>query len=685
MRKSAGKTFDLTPLLILFFALTVLLRLIPLLMPEIRLWGMNHLLFLPDIWVMLFTLVWIAAVAMSFGKWGKTIGVTLADRFNTLFYEKTRRLILRAAVTVILTLLIIVFASPMHFLGDGYDLLKTLGSEMRSIIKPSEMGASYVILGLQSILGGVSKENALTAFQIVSVTSGAISVWLFFLLAGVVTEHPIKRVLIFTSAVGSGALLLFFGYVETYPLLWPTTLGYLYFGLRFIKTGHGPAWPLPFLLAGMLIHVQSTVLLPSYFYMILSRERGLAIYRKHARLIWSGVITVALVVLTLILYKYYTDLFVKDAFLPLITGKPIDPGYAIISAVHFLDICNELVLISPLILPFGLMALFSLRQYAKNNQAVFLAIAAAGYLLFLLVVDPKLAMPRDWDLFAMSGFTLTLTCLTLISEHQLDRIGRFVGPFVIFLVTAPIPFLITNLGTQSSIQYAEYIMNTDVPRSMSTLVVLHDYYEQIEDHADFDRLTQLYRTRYTNKINIDRAFRAAKGSDLQGAKLLLSMIEPDEYNVNYHKLIGYLAIKEGRADSAIKSIDRALQLKPYIYDLHKTRALAFLQKNIYDSALVSLRRAYTLKADDIDLIQAMSSVYFNCKEYDSMGVYAFKCYAMDTSNYHAGYLLSEYYYIRQQPDSMHYYVNIYRANCSADPYHEDRLHAFDSLLKELPQ
>ena len=683
MSKSAGKTIDIIPLTLLLFALTVLLRLIPLFMPEIRLWGMNHLLFIPDIPAVAFVLVWLTAVTLSIGGWGSSFGIALAERFNTLLFERSNRLLPRAAITAILTLLFIVFAAPMHFLGDGYDLLATLGSETRSIVKPSEMGASYIILGLQSILGGVSEENTLTAFRIVSVASGAISVWLFFLLAGVISEHPVRRLFIFTAAVGSGTLLLFFGYVETYPLLWPVTVGYLYFGLRYLKAGNGPLWPLPFLLIGMIIHVQSVILLPSYLFLILSRDRGLHLYRKYAKTIWIGTAAVALAVVTLILYKYYTDLFIKDAFLPLVTGKPIDPDYAIISVLHFLDIFNELMLISPLILPFGLLALFSVRQFAKNKAAVFVGLTAAGFSLFLFVIDPKLAMPRDWDLFALSGFTITITCLTLIPERGLDRIKRFVGPFVIILITSPIPYLITNLGTQSSIQYAEYIMNTDIPRSMSTLVTLHYYYERTGRQNDYDRLTRFFGSRYTNKINIDRAFKAARTKDIQGVKLMLSMITPDEYSVNYHKLIGFLAIQKGNTDSAVHAIDRALQLKPYRYDLHKTRALAFIQKNIHDSALVSLRRAYTLKADDRNLLQIIASIYFVKKDYDSMGVYAFECYALDSSDYNAGYLLSEYYYYRRQPDSMSYYVNMYRTYGEVDPLHEGRRHALDSLLGEL--
>jgi len=644
---------------------------------------MNHLLFIPDLMTLVIGLIMLVAVLSPISRRTGTLGVSLAERFNGIFYEHHGRLAWRTGVTALLTLMFIMFAAPTHFLGDGYDLLGTLGSTTRSIIKPSEMGASYIALGLQSILGGISQKNALTAFQIVSVGSGTISVWLFFLIAGGITENPIKRLLAFTAMIGSGALLLFFGYVETYPLLWPITASYIYFSLRYLNTGKGPFWPLPFLLLGLFIHVQSAVLFPSYIFVLLCRDRGLRIYRKHTSRIWLGAVIVALAVLTLVLYKYYTDLFIKDAFLPLFTGKPIDPAYSIISIVHFIDIFNELVLISPLILVFGVMASFNARQLTRDKNAAFLGLIAAGFLLFILVIDPKLAMPRDWDLFALSGFTLTLVFLTMTADRRLDKLKRFILPFVVILLTAPLPYLITNLSEQSSRKYAEYIMNTDIPRSMSTLVVLHGYNERTGNKAQFDRLTHLYRTRYTNKVNIDRAFNAVKRNDMQTARQLMAMIKPDEYNSNYHKLLAYLAIKEGRTDEALQAVDRALQLKPFIYDLHKTRALVFLKTNQHDSAMANLRRAYALKSDDSDLLQTMASLFFVQEEYDSLRVYATKGYDLDSTDYNADYLLGEAFYALKQLDSLDYYRDLYRAVCAADPLYDSRLVTLDSLAEVL--
>ncbi|UCD17278.1 MAG: hypothetical protein JSV44_12645 [Candidatus Zixiibacteriota bacterium] len=666
----------------IILALLLLFRVIPIFAPDTRLWGINHLIFLPGGLQIAFCLIWLAALVFPALKKSANPGESLSLGFVRLFYEGTQRIPVRALVTTAMIAIFILFLAPTHFLGDGYDLLGTLGTSARSIIKGSEMGASYIVLGLQSLLGGISRDNALAAFQIVSVTAGAVTIWFFFLIAGVISADAAGRLLTFMAALGSGALLLFFGYVETYPLLWPAAAGFIYFGLRYISTGKGLFWPLVFLLFGLFIHFQSIVMLPAYGYLLLCRGTGLHVYRRLKKWIWLMAGVIALAAVFLFLYKYSSDLFFKDAFLPLFKGKPIDPSYAAISIAHFFDMVNELLLVSPLLVLFGFPALLNVRKTFKNPAATFLAVVAAGHLLFLLGIDPKLAMPRDWDLFALSGFTLTLAALALIDGEQLSSLKRLLVPIAIILLTAPLPYLITNLSDLKSKRYAEYIMNTDIPRSMSTLVVLYDYYRQAGETSKADRLKRLFGARYPDKINIDRAFEAINSGDVEQTKRLLRKITPDEYNFNFHKLMAFVFTRAGKYDKALDAIDKSLQLKPYNYDLHKSRALIFLKSEQYDNALVALRRAYRFKADDEDIIQTMATVYFVTKKYDSMLVYSSKLMELNPVNVNGMYFLAESYYGLGQYDRMRERVEIYRENGRNDPLYESRTGALDSLLRE---
>lgn len=76
-----------------------------------------------------------------------------------------------------------------------------------------------------------------------------------------------------------------------------------------------------FLLLGLLVHLQTVIFIPAYVFLLFCKGKGYYLYKKLG--IWFrvfvGVISSALVIL--FFYKYNTDLYFRNIFLPLLQGK----------------------------------------------------------------------------------------------------------------------------------------------------------------------------------------------------------------------------------------------------------------------------------------------------------------------------------------------------------------------------
>ena len=450
----------------------VLIRIIPILYPETRAWGFNHLIFLPTGYTMAFFLLSALALILPFLKISKNIGQILLTQFSTYFFEHQYKYLFRLICIAFMAGLFMTFATPTHFLGDGYTALSNVASESGTFFKWTEIGATQALFKFKNILGITGEPGALIAFRILSYVSGVIAIWFFFKLSEIISNDRIKRLLVFMTCLFSSTLLLFFGYVENYPLLWVGLAGFIYFGLRYNIIGKGLIWSLLFLAFGIFIHLQMAVLIPAFIFLLFSRGLGYSIYTRYRKLLWSLLALAVCGGIMLFINLFKTNLYFEDMFLPIFTGKPIYPEYSILSLPHLLDIVNELFLLSPLLPLFFALSFGRFRDILRNNKLLFLTLIALGSLFFLLIIDPKLTMPRDWDLFSTSAFGPILILVILQPDEKIDLLKRLLLPVTAFLILFTSPFLLANLNRDASIEYAKYIIDIDTQKSHSSINIL---------------------------------------------------------------------------------------------------------------------------------------------------------------------------------------------------------------------
>ncbi len=627
----------------IFILVLVALRIIPYLFPESRTWGFNHLLFLPDSYSIPFFSVAFIALIIPFLRSSEKWGEALSDLFSTTFFISRLKYLYRIIFIAIMTALFIIFAAPTHFLGDGYPLLNNIASDTGTFIKWSERGVSWILLGVQSLIGPKNIDNALTAFRIISVASGIITIWIFFLIAEIAGSNDIKRFLIFIILTFSAVALLFFGYVESYPILWIGFSAFLYFSLKYMKTGQGLWWAFLFLLFDIFIHLQSFVLVPAFIYLLLCRGYGRNIYNHYKTwFIGSGII-IAAAILMIFIYKYSTDLYFENIFLPLFVGKPIYPVYSLISRPHLLDIANQLLLLSPLLPLLIVLSIKYISRTVRHKETIFLALSAVGSLIFLFIIDPKLTMARDWDLFSNSACALSILFIILIHDSALTTIKRLSISILILLIIFPLPYFLTNLNEKRSIEYIEYMIDLDLEKSFSSIFILNKYLLKHGYNEKADSLQDTYNKYPFPKSRYDWALAEIQDGNVEKAWSIFRGTIKDHFDQNYHVVLKDLYLREKNYAKALEHINKAIQLQSYADYLYGYRGEILLYIKRYNEALKDFYRAYELNSGDPNHPEGIAAVYFRKEQPDSGIFYTNIMLELDSTRAIGYYMLAQAY------------------------------------------
>jgi tetratricopeptide (TPR) repeat protein len=660
----------------------VLLRLIPMLFPDVRAWGFNHLIFLPESFSVGFFLLAAAALIMPFVGVSEKLGSALLNWFSDRFYESRQKYLHRLAIMLLFTAAFITFVVPTHFFGDGYILLGNLGSASTILYKWTEIGALHFLVLIRSLLGPPGQWTALLTFQIISVLSGAITIWFLFLISQVASEDRTKRLLIFIGSLSSGILLLFFGYVEYYPMLWVFLTAYIYFSLRYLKGIGSLAPAFIFLMIGIGLHLMMAFFLPSLVYMWLSTGQAGRFYRQHRAFVWAALLIVSSGAVWAFYSAYTSNIYVRNIPLWFFEGKPTDPIYAVFSLSHFIDIFNEIILISPILFLLMLVPLRTVSRVFDNRTTAFLFILAVTSLLFLLIIDPILTMPRDWDLFSFSGLALAVLLILLLDRYGMKSLDRLLFSLLIILIIMPLPFLITNLGRDTSVKYAEYMASIDSPKTHHTFVLLHDYYQSRGDFARADSISRVYNNRFPHIRRYKIARRALENGDLRNATMIIQTLPRNQFDGDYQRILSRYYFVQGDYDRALNHINLAIALRPSASEYYGERAGIYFSKDQNDRAFDELRRGYKLGPRNPFILQIMTSAYPHFGLYDSSIYYGEQLLAMNETSPETYYYLALSYARRDNLDQARRYMDKLLEYVKDDSTLLPDYRKLDSLIKK---
>ncbi|MCP4569436.1 MAG: hypothetical protein GY841_17815 [FCB group bacterium] len=652
--------------------------LIPLYFPKARLWGFNHLLFAPDNVIYLYIVAGLAAILLFIPRVNDLL-VRRMDRSALLFNDAPQfgRWVL---LSTLFLPLFWFFRMPANFLGDGYTAILNVGNDIPIILKWSEIGA----IGLVSVVAGLlplsGVEGAVVAYALVSVISGGVTVFFFCALAHELSDNGSGRLFTLGLLIFSGWTLLFFGYAESYPVLWPLVSGYIYYSIRCLKGQSSILVPTILLAVAVIMHLQVVFFTLSYLVLFFSRGVGQRIYQSHRNYIIGALAISIMIGFAAILSQLQKSHEFGNHFIPLLTGRPNAPGYTLFSGPHLIDILNEIRLLIPLAPALILLGWKNGSGNGRDAIGRFLIAFALAGAIFILIIDPRLGLGRDWDLFALCGLGPMLLLVRRMGRGT-EKVRRLFPGLIALSLIAVMPYFAVNLSYQPSIDYYQWLLRQDVSRSKAGMSQLRNYYTDLGQDSLATEINQEIVKAYPFIRRADKAVELAQaGRHEEALALADSLFAADPYSVESFIVRGLVRLKTGQYAAAINDLERAAELGQYNAQILINLAQAYFRVGKFDLSLESLRKAQKYDAQSLGVYFGMASAFYQIGANDSALVYMDKIIESDSSRTEIYWMAAQAAYRLQSADRTRVYLERY---LELAPETSNRSEA-ERILKQLP-
>ena len=499
-------------------------------------------------------------------------------------------------ISSILLSLFVIFSSRTHFLGDGFQLLVRL-AEGTSPIRPWNPGIYWIQNLLYGVLGGDGRAAALLTFQLISYISGVLFLLVSAWSAWRIFETNADRLLFFLGLVSGGYMLVFFGYVENYPLFLLCVISFTLLGVLAARQKCSRWLVLLPIAVALPLHPFSVALFaPAVF--VLSQGTAFGGW-VNSRPLWLKLVAVTVFVLISVVvfeYFYRTNYFFRFAIVPFVQYRFTIEGYSMFSAKHLVDYMNLLWQLLPGLLVGAVLAIRA-RSLIKSPEYLFLSLFIAGSLGIAFLFDPKLGMPRDWDMFCFAGVPLTVAVLLAALDVRVRAASTVRGAILMtalgFIILAPRVTVqaIPDAGVAMFDRYSDL----DVFKNVGGRFLLLKYLDEK------GMVQEATRRRYANtktarfeKWDADAQALMRKGDYLAATKLYHQAL--DVYPV-YHNAwtnLGVCYFQRGQYDSSIACLRIADGLNPF-----SVNVFHYLALSLYASGHDREAERYWLKAREL--------------------------------------------------------------------------------------
>jgi tetratricopeptide (TPR) repeat protein len=590
--------------------------------PQARLWGVSWWAWFP-IWARLgvfalgLAVPWL--IAGLYGR--KSLGVV--D-----FSQRTYTVLTGLTVTACVAAYYLARVRT-HFLGNGYTLLANLASQSPTT-KSHEVGEELIHQWVKAFIGGGNTEaTALLAYQIVSIAIGVL-----FLLAAVyfarrLFESRLERLLFLLVLVSGGYMLLFFGYVENRALLCLFVAIFTLTG-TLVSQGKANRWLLlPPLALASVAHIFGVALIPAAVYLVAADTR---FGRKIAALSIRAKLSVAaagvVLAIAAFLYAYFTDYFFRFASMSLVTDRFTEAGYTLFSLNHLLDYANLLFVLSPGLL-ITVTLLFAKRGHPlwRGRSTRFLVILVVSSLAESFIFDPRLGMPRDWDMFAFSGIPLAVLAFYAASSGTKDGRSNLIVKILIPVLGLMllVPRVVTQASPQRSVDLLRTYYTLDKERNSAVRYVLVKYLQQNGDLVQSERERSLFKADYPQ---VDLLFQCE------------ALLRSQKYR------------------EAAQCYQQAMTADVRRSQVWANLGASYNGLGLYDSAVAVLRVADGLRPKNVTIYVTIAYSYFKLKDYKKSEQYGLDAWSMAPDSLACQTTLIGLYGATRQNDKLAKFLNL---------------------------
>ena len=417
-------------------------------------WGTDSWAFLPAPW---------AYVLLALGI------IALVPRTGALvqpFFSRLGRLLARIPLPVWLIaagVVLYVLRQRTFFLGDGQ--LRLTNTEAHHLFSLEEPLDTLVHTALYIVLNPLFGTSGKAVYQGLSILMGVGALWgMWYYLKRL--YNPVGRRWFMGGLVAtSGAVQLFFGYVESYTIVATLSLMFLFSTLLMIRRKKPSLIPAVFLSLAVITHPVAVMLVPAAWYayrqVIFSSTGGRQTVTPWLPYLGTGVSIIGVVIIVFWLGGHSP----LDFAAHYLQGSNLLPfaargdRYGMVTACHLADVANEIGLTVPAGIAIFFL-LFRARSIRWTTSVVFLALASAGMLFFMAAFNPKLGFARDWDIFALGAFPVTLFLGVLILETAGKNLFRIAFTLLVIAVLHTVPWIALNASTTASCARMEYLVET---------------------------------------------------------------------------------------------------------------------------------------------------------------------------------------------------------------------------------
>jgi hypothetical protein len=385
----------------------------------------------------------------------------------------------------------------------------------------------------------------------------------------------------------------------------------VWYALASVRTlsGEGRAWkPGLILLIGVLFHVQTLLLAPSYLWLlawVLVCRRSPS--RAGPTAVAVGVVTVAAAVAAG-LTPATGDLLLP----PLGTGG----GYHLLSASHLADVMNEVLLLCPVWLLYAVLVIRARASRAESEMeahgaGAFTWMLAVPAALFLFLFNPELGMARDWDLFCFTVFGLSAPGLLALIEFGLrpdpgDRTSAILAAAVALSAAMVFTWVGVNADTERSVARYRAILGYDKTNAGYAYEALARHFEDRFQYArQIDALTKAYESSRNPRYLLKLGQTYRQNHDPAGAikyfrLYLQARPDDDDARIVFLEIL----VNQKRVDEMIAVSLAGIEHSPSVPEFHFYLGNAYLAKGMREEGLKAFAACSRLNPSP-KLVQAM--------------------------------------------------------------------------------
>lgn len=373
-----------------------------------------------------------------------------------------------------------------HILGDGDTILSNILNGLTA--SPSMYGFGMLLNKASDVFHIADKSQAAILLASISIISGSIFLYFLYKTINLVESNSKNKNLLFLLIASSSIIVLFAGYIESYPILVAWLSVYIYYSLLYLNDrGKGNRLAFIFII-GLFWNLWFIAFLPSLIYT----------YNQKVRVVPVKIIT-GLTFLYIVGIYFGGQLVRRGGLLislPLMPGK--ETNYTLFGPMHLVDFLNELIIIGPIMALLAILLIFFLRKVEIRSESKFLLFAAIPSLLMSFMIDPIIGAVRDWDLLSIFGLPLMLLGLVIFQFliKQKSSLAYLIPGILLLNIFHTSGYIVNNKNTQKAVDRAVNVLMRDphyqtgyygAKKNTTMAVILANEYNRYADAIEFMR------------------------------------------------------------------------------------------------------------------------------------------------------------------------------------------------------